>query len=72
METTIQVSTDLRKELQDRKLRSKESYEDVIWDLIEDTKELSEETKREIAETRKEAKEGKVKPMSQIKSELGL
>lgn len=72
METTIQVSTDLRKELQDRKLRSKESYEDVIWDLIEDTKELSEETKREIAEARKEAKEGKVKPMSQIKSELGL
>ena len=29
METTIQVSTDLRKELQNRKLRSKESYEDV-------------------------------------------
>ncbi len=72
METTIQVSTGLRKELQDRKLRPKESYEDVIWDLIEDTKELSEETKREIAEARKEAKKGKVKPMSQIKSELGL
>ena len=72
METTIQVSTDLRKELQTRKLRPKESYEDVIWDLIEDTKELSEETKREIAEARKEVKEGKIKPMSQIKSELDL
>jgi len=72
METTIQVSTDLREELQNRKIRSKESYEDVIWDLIEDAKELSEETKRDIAEARKEIKKGKVKTLSKIKSELGL
>ena len=68
----LTICTDLRKELQNRKIRSKESYEDVIWDLIEDAKELSEETKKEIAEARKEIKEGKIKPLSKIKSELDL
>ena len=72
METTIQISKDLRKKLQERKFNSKESYEEVIWDLLEDTMELSEETKRDIAEARKEVKEGKVKTLSQIKKELDL
>jgi hypothetical protein len=42
----------LQEALQNRKIGEKESYETVIWDLIEDTKELSEETKRDIAEAR--------------------
>lgn len=72
METTIQISKDLRRELQNRKFSSKESYEDVIWDLLEDTMELSEETKRDIEEARKEFKEGKTKTLAQVKKELGL
>ncbi len=72
METTIQVSKELRTELQNRKFSTKESYENVIWDLIEDTAELSEETKRDIAEARKEFKKGKFKSLSQVKKELGL
>ena len=72
METTIQVSKELREELQNRKFSAKESYENVIWDLIEDTAELSDETKRDIAEARKEIKAGKTKSLSQIKKELGL
>jgi len=31
------------------KLYSKESYEEVIWELIEDRMELSEDTKKNIA-----------------------
>jgi len=72
METTIQISKELRKKLQDRKFSSKESYEEIIWDLLEDSMELSEETKRDIAEARKEFKDGKTKPLSQVKKELGL
>lgn len=72
MDTTIQISKDLRKELQNRKFSSKESYEDVIWDLLEDTMELSEETKRDIAEARKEIKQGKTKTLAQVKKELGF
>ena len=72
METTIQISNKLRETLQTRKIGEKESYESVIWDLIEDTMEISEETKREITEARNEIKEGKFKTLSQIKKELGI
>ena len=72
MDTTIQVSSELRDALAKRKIDSKESYESVIWDLLEDSMELSEETKKDIEIALKEAKEGKVISHSQLKKELGL
>ena len=42
MATTIQVSNKLAQELKNRKMYDKESYEEIIWDLIEDTVELSQ------------------------------
>lgn len=72
MATTIQISEDLLETLKKRKMNEKESYENIIWDLIEDTIELSEETKKEIAESRQQAKEGKTKTLDQIKKEFGL
>lgn len=71
-QTTIQISQDLKEELNKRKLFDRETYEEVIWDLVEDTKELSEECKREIEEARKEIAEGKFVTHSQLKKELGL
>jgi predicted CopG family antitoxin len=70
--TTIQVSEKLVEELKERKMYNKESYEDLIWDLLEDTMELSEETKRHIAQAEKEIKEGKTIPISKVKKRLGL
>ena len=72
MATTIQVSEKLQENLKKRKLYDNESYEDVIWDLLEDNMELSEETKRNILESEKQSKEGKTKSLEQIKKELGL
>jgi len=72
MVTTIQVSSDLREELFKRKLFDRESYEEVIWGLIEDTMELSEETKKELEESRKEIKEGKFVTYEEIKKKHGL
>lgn len=72
MATTIQISEDLLETLKKRKMSEKESYENIIWDLIEDTLELSEETKKEIAESRQQAKEGKTKTLEQIKKEFDL
>ena len=43
METTIQVSHKLREALRLRKMSPNESYENIIWDLIEDSQELSDE-----------------------------
>jgi len=72
MATTIQVSEKLLKELKERKMYAKESYEDIIWDLLEDTKELSEETIRDIEIARKQIKEGKCYTHAEVKKRLGL
>jgi|TARA_B100001971_G_C17978977_1_gene426354 predicted transcriptional regulator len=72
MATTIQVSNKLVQELKHRKMYDKESYEEIIWDLIEDTMELSEETKRQIKQAEKEIKEGKTVPFEEIKKKIGL
>ena len=72
MATTIQISEDLKYELQKRKLRVRETYEDVIWNLIDDTMELSEETLKDIEISLKEYKEGKFVTHEQLMKELGL
>jgi predicted CopG family antitoxin len=74
MGTTIQVSHELLKKLQNMKIHKKESYEELIWDLLEDRMELSNETKRNIAEYEKRIKAGTFKgiPLEQIKKENNL
>ena len=70
--TTIQISQDLQQELNRMKLFSRETYEEVIWNVIEDTKELSEQTKKNIAQSRKEISEGKFVTLSDIKKKYNL
>ncbi len=70
--TTIQVSNTLHNELIKRKLFDRETYEEVIWDLIEDTRELNDQTKRVIEKARSEIKAGKVHTLAQVRKELGL
>lgn len=72
MVTSIQISEELQKELIKRKLSDKEIYEEVIWDLVEDSQELSEQTKIEIAQARTEIKAGKFHTSAEVKKELGL
>ena len=72
MVTSIQVSEKLLNELKKRKLQDNESYESVIWDLIEDTMVLSEQTMKNIELSKKEIAAGKTVSLSQLKKELGL
>jgi hypothetical protein len=72
MVTTIQISNELKDKLEKRKTNPKDSYEDVIWDMYEDTAELSAETKRRIAQSRKEAAEGKTIPFQEVMRKAGL
>jgi hypothetical protein len=72
MDTTIQISKKLQQELLKRKFFDKETYEEIIWDIIEDTAELSEQTKKDIAEARAQIKAGKVNTLAKVKKELGL
>ncbi len=70
--TTIQISVNLQEELSKRKLFDRETYEEVIWDILEDTMELSDETKRNIEQSRLEIKQGKVHSLADVRKELGL
>ena len=72
MATTIQVSGQLLETLKNNKQYDKESYEEVIWNLVEDTKELNEETKREIERARADIRAGKFYTHEQVKKKLGI
>ena len=52
-------------------MSNKESYENIIWDLVEDRLEFSEETKRNIEKSRKEVKEGKTISIEDLKKKIG-
>jgi len=70
--TTIQVSTKLKNTLEKRKIVAAESYEEVIWDLLEDTMELNEETKRDISQAEEDYKAGRFITMEDLKKKLDL
>ena len=72
MVTTIQISNELLQDLKKRKLYEKESYEEVIRDILEDTMELSEETKRNIEEAREDYKKGRTHTWEEVKKELKI
>ncbi|MBS3108326.1 hypothetical protein J4409_00480 [Candidatus Woesearchaeota archaeon] len=72
MATTIQVSENLLAILKQRKLYKKESYEEVIRDLVEDSQEVNKETKLEIEQARADIKAGKFYTHEQVRKRLGL
>ncbi len=72
MDTTIQISKNLLEKLQLMKMHNKESYEEIIWDLIEDRMELSDETKKNVIISEKQIKEGKTISLEELKKRLRL
>ena len=72
MATTIQISEKLQTELNKRKMFDRETYEEIIWDILEDTMELSEETKRNIKEAEADIKAGRIHKWEDVKKELKM
>mgnify|MGYP001612166477 CR=1 FL=1 len=70
METTIQISKELLNKLAEMKMHEKESYESIVWDLIEDRLEFSEETKHNTTTSEKEIKTGKTISLNLIKQKM--
>ncbi|MBL7206094.1 MAG: hypothetical protein ISS36_00675 [Candidatus Aenigmarchaeota archaeon] len=68
--TTIQITENLQNELKSRKISENESYEEVIWDMIEDTMELSEQTKKDIREAEEDIKAGRVHTLEEIEKRI--
>lgn len=71
MDTTIQISSELLEKLRNMKIYSKESYESIIWDLVEDRLEFSENTKKNIEQSKKEIKAGKTISLEALKKKIG-
>jgi predicted CopG family antitoxin len=72
MATTIQISEELLSRLKKFKFNEKESYEEIIWDMIEDKMELSEEAKRNIAEAEEDIRAGRVHKWADVVKELKI
>ena len=72
MVTSIQISEELKRVLSKKKLSERETYENIIWNLLEDNMELNEQTKKELEVSRKEIKEGKIITLNKLKEELSI
>ena len=57
-------------DLKSRKMYDRESYEDIIQDLLEDSMELSKETIENIKRSEEDIKKGKVKTLEEIEERL--
>lgn len=68
MSTTIQISNSVKQNLNKMKIFERETYNELIENMIEDNLELNEKTKREIEEARK----GKSISHEEVKKILGL
>ena len=66
MPTTIQISDELLEALKKRKLHSKESYEEIIWDLLEDQMVLKDKIIEIIEKGKKEYLKGEYQTMDDV------
>ena len=72
MPTTIQISNEVKASLDKMKIFERETYNEIIENMIEDNLELNEKTKKEIEEARKRVRSGRFITHEQVKKELGL
>ena len=55
-----------------RKISDRDTYEEIIWDILEDTLELNEQTKKDIELSKKEYERGNFLTLEQVKKKLGF
>ena len=66
MATTIQVSQELKDRLSFRKASEKDSYEEVIWDLLEDQLSLKDSVLDKISNGIKDFEDGNFFTMDEV------
>lgn len=72
MPTTIQISDNVKKILDNMKVFHRETYNEIIENMIEDNLELNAKTKKELEEARKRFHAGKIVSHEEVKKRLGL
>ena len=69
MATTIQISDEVKKALEKMRIFERETYNEVIENMIEDQLEINEKTKKELSE-RRNSKE--FVSLEDVEKELGI
>ena len=72
MATTIQITQDLQKELAKYKISDRETYEEIIWDLLEDRMTLSAQTVKDIARAREQIAKGNSVTLDEVKKRYNM
>ena len=72
MATTIQLSNELKDVLNSRRVYDKETYEEVIWNLLEDLEDLSQSTLERIKISEKEIENNETISLNSIKKKYDL
>lgn len=70
--TTIQLTKGTLERLRDFKNHERESYEEVIINLMDEKEILTPEEISDIQEALEEVKQGKTKPIELVAKELGI
>jgi len=70
--TSIQIKKDTKLKLDSLKLSKRDTYNDVIENLLEDSLELNEETMKDIQEAIEEYKQGQSHSLEDVKQQLGF
>jgi predicted transcriptional regulator len=70
--TTIQVDVEVKNKLEELKLSDRDTFNDVIEDLIEDSMELNDVTKKELAESVAQIEKGEFISHENLGRELGF
>lgn len=70
--TTIRITKKLKEDLNRLKISERDTYQQVIENLVEDTLELSEQAKKDIAEALDDIKNGRVYTQEEIEKEFGV
>lgn len=70
--TSIQIKKDTKLILDSLKLSKRDTYNDIIENLIEDSLELNEETMKDIQEAIEDYKQGQSYSLEDVKQKLGF
>ena len=70
--TSIQIKKDTKLKLDSLKISKRDTYNDIIENLLEDSYELNKETMEDIQKAIEEYKQGKSHSLEEVKKQLGF
>ena len=70
--TSIQIKKDTKLKLDSLKISKRDTYNDIIENLLEDSYELNKETMEDIQKAIGEYKKGKSLSLEEVKNQLGF